>query len=224
VSANGRLLPSEIVVVDAFDTRLLRATANMWARLQADAAQAGHHIWITVQGGKWGAIGGYRDLAEQTFLQQNPLGPVAIGTPGYQSHGTGRALDISTEDADAQRWLEKNAKRYGLTQTYGAKEPWHWLHNGLTLAASLANLPPIPTTEEEMMALKDKFALLKGAGSPVWLIRLDDDGAGKTGDYRQLKPAELTAYVNAGLAISNASDAEALDMLAGPNPWASEAK
>lgn len=173
---NGFVPAGDLVVVDAHGTRLARSTAAMWGRLQADAAKAGHAIWITITAGapEGGAIGGYRDDAVQEWLITHPIGPAKIAPRDQSTHGLGTALDISG-DAAANAWLNKNAARYGIRRTI-ASESWHWQHDGVTLASSSSS-PLNNTTQPKEEDMAKELAFHRIA-----------DGEGAGGIYSQSEP------------------------------------
>lgn len=158
---NGNVPGSQLVTIDAFGTRLATPTANMWGRLVADAAAAGHYIRVTVDRAAYVAlgegIGGYRSVHVQRWLRANPIGPAPIAPVGASSHGLGNTIDISCSPA-AMAWIVANAQHYGIRRTIKS-EPWHWVHDGIT-AASSGSVTPIEKDDMFNQEDRDKLAYL----------------------------------------------------------------
>ena len=73
----------------------------------------------------------------------------SVAVPGHSEHQTGLAVDISTQDLEAQNWLAEHCWDYGFILRYpvGKKEitgiiyePWHFRYVGLELAQELKEL------------------------------------------------------------------------------------
>lgn len=91
--------------------------------------------------------GGYRDLAMQQALIDDPQGPVPIAGLGRSSHGWGTAIDIWYRD---MAWMNANAARFGFSQTW-SNEPWHWQWNGTPAADYEGEHNPTPTAGDDDM-------------------------------------------------------------------------
>jgi D-alanyl-D-alanine carboxypeptidase len=64
-----------------------------------------------------------------------------VAPPGYSQHHTGNAVDLAVDrgtfaKTKAYQWLQKNAKKFGFTETYPKEnkqrlpwEPWHWFYS-----------------------------------------------------------------------------------------------
>jgi LAS superfamily LD-carboxypeptidase LdcB len=45
--------------------------------------------------------------------------------PGTSNHGWGLAVDVDTDQAGAQQWMQANGHRFGFVEAV-RREPWHW--------------------------------------------------------------------------------------------------
>lgn len=152
-SLNGRLTAAELTSVPASGGSTVSlgiATASAWSSLVA-ACRAATGVTMVVTA----PHGGYRDLAAQQYMYENPQGPVPIAPPGSSSHGMGTAVDIYNRQYS---WLQANAARFGFIQTY-SNEPWHWQYTGATSVPDL----------EEIMALKGALELYT-ADARGWIL------------------------------------------------------
>ncbi|MFD1714582.1 D-alanyl-D-alanine carboxypeptidase family protein [Amnibacterium flavum] len=122
-STNGQVPANQLTMVpgSSGSVPLDINTAAAWlAMVAACASSTGVTMVVT------SPDGGYRDLAMQQNLIDNPEGPVGIAPLGQSSHGWGTAVDIWNRQYP---WLVANASTYGFTQTF-SNEPWHWQYNG----------------------------------------------------------------------------------------------
>ncbi|PFG19835.1 D-alanyl-D-alanine carboxypeptidase family protein [Serinibacter salmoneus] len=123
--------------------------SQAFEEMQADAAAAGHHLFIRTD---------YRDYAWQADLfasYVNTYGEEAAerfsARPGHSEHQTGLAIDINSLSqsfgaTDAGRWVAQHAHEYGLIVRYPegkesvtgySYEPWHLRYVGTELATTL---------------------------------------------------------------------------------------
>ncbi|WP_074259335.1 FG-GAP-like repeat-containing protein [Agromyces cerinus] len=120
---NGQLPASALTWVpgSSGSVPLEKACASAWLSMVAACRQdIGLNMVVT------SPDGGYRDLAMQQALIDDPQGPVPIAGLGRSSHGWGSAIDIWARDMD---WMRANAGRFGFSQTWSS-EPWHWQWGG----------------------------------------------------------------------------------------------
>lgn len=104
-------------------------------------------------------ISGFRSFEEQTKLKSGYTTVFGTGAnqfsadQGYSEHQLGTAVDfgvtgglpadLSFQNTDAYKWLEKNAYHYGFVLSYPKNnafyqfEPWHWRFVGVDLATDL---------------------------------------------------------------------------------------
>jgi len=120
---NGQMPASALTTVPGSSgtQRLERSTAAAWLAMVEACRQATGTTMVVTS-----PDGGYRDLAMQQNLVDNPQGPVGIAGVGRSSHGFGTAVDIWNRQYG---WLTTNAVNYGFTQSWDS-EPWHWQFNG----------------------------------------------------------------------------------------------
>lgn len=103
--------------------------ANMgpdFDRMMAAAAEAGEPIQVN---------SGYRTLAEQTALYNDPNYDAAAPGSQWSNHEQGMALDIGNSDGSGGRtWFTNNAVNFNFESfesAYGGThEPWHFNYNG----------------------------------------------------------------------------------------------
>lgn len=101
------------------------------AWLEVEAALAFVGLWRAAQsdGITFIATSAFRTQRKQRWLYRcfkqcscNGCRPAA--RPGWSRHQTGRAIDVSISGPQAERWLKKNARRFGFRRPVKG-EPWH---------------------------------------------------------------------------------------------------
>lgn len=142
MSANGRLSTSELRVVEDND-RLSLATANAFFRAR-DA-------WYAT-GGSGACIvepaGAYRDYDTQYAMKHgipsyaywnlNPKSKAGLASAGSSTHGTGTRFDATP---GFNVFLLRRGKEFGFTREFGANDPNHWKHNGVTASTGYEATP-----------------------------------------------------------------------------------
>ncbi|MDQ3333721.1 MAG: D-alanyl-D-alanine carboxypeptidase family protein [Myxococcota bacterium] len=116
---NGKPVKIRVTTIGWAEVEVL--TAKAFRMMERAAEKDG--ISLTIRSG-------FRDHDRQKFLYRayrEGWGNKAA-RPGFSNHESGRALDIHV-DGDTLRWLSRNAKRFGFTQTVRG-EPWHWEFSG----------------------------------------------------------------------------------------------
>ena len=126
--------------------RLMPATAEKWAEMQAAAAADGVTLLL---------VSGFRSVDYQARLIRKKINAgqslseiLAVNAaPGHSEHHTGCAVDIATpgsrplteefENSPAFAWLQAQAASYGFSMSYPRDnaagfvyEPWHWARRG----------------------------------------------------------------------------------------------
>lgn len=113
--------PVELTLVTVDGKPVEKSTAVAFAQLRAAARARGLDIRV---------VSGFRTMAEQEHLYQCFLtrqcnnGNFAV-PPGYSSHQSGRALDLTVRADGVLSWLRANAARFHFYETV-SDEPWHW--------------------------------------------------------------------------------------------------
>ena len=132
-------LPEEYAFED-YRIYLTRATRDAFVTMALAAAKDSLHL--AVRSG-YRSSGYQRKIIARRITEGKTFAEVArfVAPPGYSTHETGRAADISApSEADlsfaesrAYQWLIENASRYGFDETYPKNdpdgrpwEPWHW--------------------------------------------------------------------------------------------------
>lgn len=98
--------------------------ARRWERMRDAAARIGVRLKLN---------SGFRSMADQTRLwnmspkerEVHNVGAL-VSKPGYSTHQTGNAIDISIRGAGVLDWLRANASLYGWQNTV-PEEPWHYV-------------------------------------------------------------------------------------------------
>ena len=146
MSTNGRLAGSELTTVQG-RIQLSNLTARAWYAMKAAAAQAGVTLTIALPDG------GYRDYATQVDMHVhpaahglNPNSSVPIAPAGYSTHGTGNRVDI----AGGQAWALLHAAQFGFTREFGAADPNHYKHDGVTATATTGTVTNITQGDPDM--------------------------------------------------------------------------
>ncbi|MSU35117.1 MAG: D-alanyl-D-alanine carboxypeptidase family protein [Pedosphaera sp.] len=135
------------------EQKLSANTAVAWEALRTAAAADGVVLQL---------VSGFRSIEYQTsILRRKLLKGIPIheilrssAAPGYSEHHTGRAIDVTTPGSDpleeqfertpAYTWLLREAVKFGFSMSYPpgnlhgvVSEPWHWLHSGCGITASM---------------------------------------------------------------------------------------
>jgi hypothetical protein len=158
MSANGRLTEGELTAVGGI--LLSNSTARAWQAM-VDAAQAEAGISLTIAR----PAGGYRSFFVQGDMKRNPgaygLNPassVSLAAPGNSTHGFGTRVDIGSFSGARAAWVLANCDRFGFTREFGAADPNHFKHNGVTIGGVIntsgTKTKPVqpPTVQEDDMA------------------------------------------------------------------------
>lgn len=159
---NGQI-PASALTPLSIGGHLLAVPARAFEEWRRQAAKVGRVLTIT------STADAYRVLAlqERVFLQRyipqatggGIYGDVrhykgvryvrrhgaAAAVPGTSNHGRGLAIDVANAGpfgGEFHDWLLATGPALGWSNTEGRSvgEPWHWVHNGVTLA-SAATLP-----------------------------------------------------------------------------------
>lgn len=132
---------------DGREYRLTPSAAGAWRRMKQAAAAEGIVLNL---------ISAFRSIDRQVEIVRDKLAEgakvddifSASAPPGYSEHHTGRAVDITSDEAApleiefertaAFAWLTRNAGSFGFVLSfpegnrYGYQyEPWHWYHAGV---------------------------------------------------------------------------------------------
>lgn len=128
--SNGRVPASALVTVEDND-QLTQPAASAYLAMKAAAARDGVTLFIVEP------AGAYRSFEVQTDMHVHPerynLNPdniVTLAKPGYSSHGFGDRFDLN---AAAIKWAIANGPRFGVTREFGAADPNHFKHDGVTV-------------------------------------------------------------------------------------------
>ncbi len=154
-------LPDELAYED-YSIYLTRETRDAFVAMALAAAEDG--VRLVVRSG-YRSSGYQRKIITRRLTEGKAFAEVArfVAPPGYSTHETGRATDISAPDevglsfseSRAYQWLIGNASRYGFAETYPKNdpagrpwEPWHWQLEDSLIAPATATtdttVAPVP--------------------------------------------------------------------------------
>jgi len=168
--ANGQWPSSLLVTVE--DNDQLRATAAMaYLAMKAAARRDGVTLGIAEP------AGAYRSLAVQRDMRDNPgkynLNPgskVGLAAVGKSTHGEANRVDIYPGNA----WAIRNAARFGFYREFGADDPNHYKHDGVTAVAAVGTVESISYPKESNMPVKIQVVAAPAAkanlNDPAWPV------------------------------------------------------
>lgn len=149
-SANGRLTAAELTTV-APGLQLACSAANAFERLVAAGKAKGWAISIVEPGGAYRSFETqyemYRasrgDVTLALKWNLNPNSTVPLAGPGYSSHGFGTRVDLlfngsSTLNSEQLAFC----LTFGWTREFGANDPNHFKHDGVTATSPLTPKDP----------------------------------------------------------------------------------
>jgi hypothetical protein len=175
MSANGRLTEGELTAVGGI--LLSNSTARAWQAM-VDAAQAEAGISLTIAR----PAGGYRSFFLQGDMKRNPgaygLNPassVSLAAPGNSTHGFGTRVDIGSFSGARAAWVLANCDRFGFTREFGAADPNHFKHNGVTIGGVIntSGTSKAPAVEEEETMKLVFITVVDGKGGSATAVATD---------------------------------------------------
>jgi hypothetical protein len=175
MSANGRLTEGELTAVGGI--LLSNSTARAWQAM-VDAAQAEAGISLTIAR----PAGGYRSFFVQGDMKRNPgaygLNPassVSLAAPGNSTHGFGTRVDIGSFSGARAAWVLANCDRFGFTREFGAADPNHFKHNGVTIGGVIntSGTSKAPAVEEEETMKLVFITVVDGKGGSATAVATD---------------------------------------------------
>lgn len=145
MSSNGQVPSSDLVTVQS-GIQLSRPTANAWFRMLQAGSSTGHRIGVATP------AGGYRSLAVQADMRARPWlynlskqSTKKLAPTGQSTHGYGTRVDVVGDLA----WAIANGPRFGFFREFGASDPNHFKHDGVT-ATSGAGARPVRRKDGSM--------------------------------------------------------------------------
>lgn len=155
--ANGAVPAADLVTVQP-GIQLNRPTANAWMAFMQAGSRTGHRLGIATP------AGGYRSLAVQADMKKRPWlynlskqSTKKLAAVGHSTHGLGDRVDVVGDLA----WAIANGPRFGFFREFGAADPNHFKHNGVTATTGTAAPVRISSKENQM-----SFRLIQRSG--VW--------------------------------------------------------
>lgn len=151
MARNGRLAEDGIrlVTVEDNDQLIATAAASFFA-MRAAAARDRVALSIVEPAGAYRSAWVQNDMVDHPERYNlNPKSLIKFGRSG-QSHGWGNRIDVN---AAAVPWMLANAARFGWSREYGARDPNHFKHDGVTATAGSGAGGFTPTIEEDDMTM-----------------------------------------------------------------------
>lgn len=200
MSANGRLLASEIAFVDG-EPLGVRTAAAFNAMVAACRRDTGVRLYLSDGGG-------YRDLAAQRELAKNPQGPISIATPGSSTHGNDPgAVDINNWRS-ASEWLAEYADDFGFYRQW-ASEPWHFMYNGRPVGGGSSASPGSPQNDQEV----NMFVPVSDQDSSRWAVVYPDGSSQPLQNADQVAGiGKIAAAAGVGTASLSGSEFDSLGL------------
>lgn len=156
MSANGRLTAAELTTV-APGLQLANHAANSYERMVAAALAHGWTITIAlpygayrsyaVQDGMHHAGSSAGTAAERRKYGLNPYSTVSIASAGLSSHGFGTRADLLFNGAMPNAAQIAFAATFGWTREFGAADPNHFMHDGVTAITPITKDPDMVSTD-----------------------------------------------------------------------------
>jgi hypothetical protein len=156
MARNGRLSEDGIrlVTVEDNDQLIATAAASFFA-MRAAAAAEGVTLSIVEPAGAYRSAWVQNDMVDNPGRYNlNPKSIIKFGRSG-QSHGWGNRIDVNSA---AVPWMLRNATRFGWSREYGARDPNHFKHDGVTATgggSSGAGVTPDPVNVDEGEPMTD---------------------------------------------------------------------
>jgi len=165
MSANGRLTDGELEYVEDNDRLAHRA---------ASAFGMARSAWYS-EGGSGSCIvepaGAYRDWNTQynmkygipsyAFWNLNAGSKIGLAGPGSSSHGTGTRFDAA---GGFNNFMLRRGRAFGYTREFGANDPNHWKHDGVTASANAGGVATIVEPQRKL-AMTARYLVAPG---PLW--------------------------------------------------------
>jgi hypothetical protein len=136
MASNGYVPSSDLVTVQS-GIQLSRPTANAWFAMAAAASASGNRIGVA------SPAGGYRSYAVQADMRARPWlynlnkqSTKSLARAGSSTHGYGTRVDV----VGAVGWVIANGARWGFYREFGAADPNHFAHNGVTAITGTADV------------------------------------------------------------------------------------
>ncbi len=201
MSANGRLLDSELEVVEDND-RLKHSTANAFRRARAAYYAEGHSGSCIVE-----PAGAYRDWNVQynmkhgipsfAYWNLNPNSKAGLANPGQSTHGLGDSLDAAS---GFQAFLLRRGREFGFFRPYGDNDPNHWRHNGTTATGAIGSALPGEIDRALLRRQKEETMYVHSLTAPSTIYNVFTDANGQP-RLRWCGPNEAAAAIAGGLSI-----------------------
>lgn len=142
LAVNGKLPASALVSVTGVKVAcntanaLKRAIAGTKTRITIAAPGGGYRSWSYQNAMYLASISGNAALKKKYNL--NPNSSVALARPGQSSHGFGTRVDLQFNGSGRPTQAQINyMAKFGFTREFGAADPNHFKHNGVTAIAPL---------------------------------------------------------------------------------------
>lgn len=165
MSANGRLTDAELEYVEDND-RLSVYTSRAFRRARAAWYAAGGSGACIVE-----PAGAYRDYNTQynmkhgipsySYWNLNPASKAGLASAGTSTHGTGTRFDATP---GFNQFLLRRGREFGFTREFGASDPNHWKHDGVTASANAGGVATVVEPQRKL-AMTARYLVAPG---PLW--------------------------------------------------------
>ena len=153
MARNGYLAEDGIILVTVEDDdQLIPPAAAARFAAQAAAAADGVAMWIVEPAGAYRPAWVQNDMVENPKAWNlNPASSIKFSRYG-QSHGWGNRIDINTA---AVAWMLRRGQEFGWVREYGARDPNHFKHDGVTAIDGAASLVEIDDQRKERVSMRE---------------------------------------------------------------------
>jgi hypothetical protein len=100
---------------------------------------------------------------------------VSLAAPGNSTHGFGTRVDIGSFSGARAAWVLANCDRFGFTREFGAADPNHFKHNGVTIGGVIntSGTSKAPAVEEEETMKLVFITVVDGKGGSATAVATD---------------------------------------------------
>jgi hypothetical protein len=174
MARNGYLAEDGIRLVTVEDNDQLIATAAAsFFRMRAAAAADGVTISIVEPAGAYRTAWVQNDMVDRPWLYNlNPNSTVKFSRYG-QSHGWGNRFDANSA---AVPWLLRRGAEFGWIREYGARDPNHFKHDGVTAISGAGASSGAQADAALLRRQKEDGMYVGGSGTTVYWSWTDANG------------------------------------------------
>lgn len=165
MSANGRLTASELVTVEDNDQLAPRAASAFWIARDAWYRDGGGGSCIVEPAGAYRSWQVQYDMKHgipsYAYWNLNPSSKAGLASPGSSTHGTGSRFDAT---GGFNNFMLRRGRAFGYTREFGANDPNHWKHDGITASANVGGASTVVPPQRKL-AMTARYLVAPG---PLW--------------------------------------------------------